>query len=204
MKYFVFDTETTGLGQQDEVIQFAGYLLDDNFKFLTLHQFYCDTTVKINERALETHKITHAMLKKFSRDVFFEDYFTELKPVLDTPDIVFVGYNVKFDIRLVNQTLTNQGYNAYDFGKKTTTLRNTKGRYYFDLMAALQNFKFGGKPVKLVNAVNTLLNVEHTNTIYDKIANKLPYDSSMRYHSAIYDAFMTSALLQKYGNMFKV
>ena len=32
MKYFLYDVETTGFTRRDEVIQFSGYLLDDNLR----------------------------------------------------------------------------------------------------------------------------------------------------------------------------
>ena len=42
MRSFIFDTETTGLGPRDEVVQFSGILLndDDHYKIESVLNFY--------------------------------------------------------------------------------------------------------------------------------------------------------------------
>ncbi len=40
MQYIVFDTETTGLSASDEVVQFAGLLLNEKLDLVKIINFY--------------------------------------------------------------------------------------------------------------------------------------------------------------------
>lgn len=153
MKYLIFDTETTGLHSQDEVIQFSGLILDNNLKLKRGYNWYCDTPHEINKDAAAVHGITKKMLHDLSGGKVFEDrWFTMLNGIDMTEGITFVGWNVDFDKRLINQTLNNNGLDEFDFGRKVTTLRNSPDVYFFDLMKAVANLMVGRDRLKLEQA----------------------------------------------------
>ena len=104
MKYLIMDTETTGLGSRDEVIQFSGILVNEEFKMSKLYNWYCETSVPITKEAAATHGLNANLLHVLSHGYTFEDNWLTMEELLNTPDITFIGWNVSFDIRLINQT----------------------------------------------------------------------------------------------------
>ena len=62
MKYFLYDVETTGFTRRDEVIQFSGYLLDDNLRNEHIINFYAYTQIESNPDALKVHHLDKKLL----------------------------------------------------------------------------------------------------------------------------------------------
>ena len=116
MKYFLYDVETTGFTRRDEVIQFSGYLLDDNLRNEHIINFYAYTQIESNPDALKVHHLDKKLLWELSQGKTFEEQIFQYEFLFDAKDITFVGYNIPFDNRLVNQTLKNNGYEPFNFG----------------------------------------------------------------------------------------
>lgn len=134
MKYCIYDTETTGMGNMDEVIEFCAMLFDgDLTRHTYLVDFYCMSTVEITKGAFGVHGIDIVKLRELSREKYFEEYFSTVSPLLEG-DVTFIAYNDKFDRRLINQTLRNSNSEAYDFGNSTLDLSAKTGRWHFDPM----------------------------------------------------------------------
>ena len=72
MQYVIFDTETTGLGNNDEVIQFSCMYLNENFKLNGIDDFYCMPTAEISAGAMAVHHLTLNKVRKLSGQKFFE------------------------------------------------------------------------------------------------------------------------------------
>lgn len=125
MKYFLYDVETTGFTRRDEVIQFSGYLLDDNLRNEHIINFYAYTQIESNPDALKVHHLDKKLLWELSQGKTFEEQIFQYEFLFDAKDITFVGYNIPFDNRLVNQTLKNNGYEPFNFGSKVTALAYT-------------------------------------------------------------------------------
>ena len=139
MKYFLYDVETTGFTRRDEVIQFSGYLLDDNLRNEHIINFYAYTQIESNPDALKVHHLDKKLLWELSQGKTFEEQIFQYEFLFDEKDITFVGYNIPFDNRLVNQTLKNNGYEPFNFGSKVTALTKSEGRHYFDLMSPMSS-----------------------------------------------------------------
>ena len=132
MKYCFYDTETTGLSKNDEVIEFCAMLFDGDLNHHThLIDFYCFSTVEISEGAFGVHGIDVSTLRRLSGEKYFEEYFSVIRPLLEG-DVVFIAHNDKFDRRLINQTLANVNEKPYDFGQKAVDLSAKRGRWHFD------------------------------------------------------------------------
>lgn len=95
----ILDTETTGLGEKDVIIQLAAIDIDGNV--------LVDSLVKpkkrksISKEATEIHGIT---TRKLQNAPHFADVFYDLIPYLDGKRR-FLIYNFDFDTRLIIQTL---------------------------------------------------------------------------------------------------
>lgn len=198
MNFLVFDTETTGLGAHDEVIQFAGFLLNENLAPIKLYNFYCDTQQEISEGAYKVHQISKAKLKELSGGYTFEDNFYKLLDYIRELDVCWVAYNCPFDRRLINQTLKNNGLPQYNFGKELNLLSNVSNVSNFCLLKAMRALLPGYKH-NLSTVVKTLpWNEDDIKKAVTVLMSKLGINGNVGYHDAIYDAYCTTLLLKQY------
>lgn len=198
MNYIVFDTETTGLGSTSEVIQFSGLLLDHNLKLSKLINFYCYTQEPIEAEAAKIHGLTASFLMKQSGGKTFEDYFFELAP--KEKDLIWVGYNTKFDIAVINRTLEQNGLAKYDFGKPTALLNKKFGIYNFDLMPIFASPSGYNQRLSTV-AKQLPYSEEKLASMYQKLLNLAGLQTDVTYHNAIYDALVTWLLLGNFRQL---
>lgn len=198
MEYIIFDTETTGFQTKDEVIQFAGFLVDDNCKLLRLYSFYCYPLIEIPDDAIKVHHLTKSILMKLSDGRFFEEQFFEYDDLLSKKDLTWVGYNVDYDKRMINQTLKNNGYTPYKFGNKVAGLYDDIGVHSFDVMSAIADRYNHGKWEKLATCVRKYcsLSLEQINKEYECISKYCGMQTEFAFHNAIYDAFTTYCLFK--------
>lgn len=118
-KFVIVDTETTGLGETDEIVSIAvvdhlGHVLFDTLVI---------PTQTISAAATSIHKITNDMAKGGRRWHDVEHRLREL-----TKDKVVVIYNAEFDLRLIRQTNRNNFgfmadvFDVYDFDAECAML----------------------------------------------------------------------------------
>lgn len=193
MIYVIFDTETTGFTSKDEVIQFSGVITDEHLEPIRLFDFYCDTARKSHPDALMLHRITQEELHKRSMGKTLEDHIAAMSEWFKQEDVIWVGYNVPFDIRLVTSTLKNNGAPLVDFGTETTTPFQAKGRWFFDLMKYYKGYKFAGR-YTLADAVNDItgFSKEQLASIYTKMTKKSVQE--VTFHRADFDSLITWVL----------
>lgn len=97
MKNYILDAETTGLDNDDQIIELA--ILDAASGQTVFHSLF-KPTVQLNEDACEIHGITSSMLENAPS---FPSKYSELKSLLSGS--VLHIYNSDFDTRLLAQTL---------------------------------------------------------------------------------------------------
>lgn len=206
MNYFIYDTETTGLGAKDEVIQFSGFLLNEEWKLKSVVNFYSYTQVAITEGAARVNQMNHGKLWELSDGKTFEEQIFDHSWLFEEEDVVFIGYNVAFDNRLVNQTLKRNGFPEIDFGKSTCSLKVNRGRYHFDLMQAMASIFNQGKRMKLTKAVELLTRAQQQrmDQIYDNVfktygkSEKLTGEILSKFHNSLYDSFVCWFLISSF------
>lgn len=207
MKYLVLDTETTGLGAKDEVIQFTGILLNEEFKLSKLYNWYCESCAKISDGAYKTHGIDAKKLHQLSEGHSFEDNWYTMENLLNLPDITFIGWNISFDIRLINQTLAGSGLNTYDFGEARQSLRKIHGHNNLDLMQFIAKNQYGRARVKLAVAAEDAftknkdgVGIVDADSLFERFAKATKNDPSVAYHNSLYDTFITMLLFTRNVN----
>jgi len=132
MKYYIFwfDTETTGLNPvKNDIIQIAGMIervtdpFDINGRNIVKEFNYNIQPLNwdnIEQRAIDTHGITVEEMKKFSLPCVYHKEMKQLfgrfinpykkgKEMYDR--LIPAGYNIRFDVDMLNQLFKKQGDN---------------------------------------------------------------------------------------------
>lgn len=207
MNYLIFDTETTGLGAADEVIQFAAILTDSNFNLKRLFNFYCDTQQVISNGAFEVHHMDKKFLKLHSGGKTFEDHFLEVLKFLNNNgynNVCWVAHNAKFDKRIINQTLELNGLKPFNFGKSLTMLKDTEGTSNFctlEMAKALFPGKGGHKLEEMIKRLP--YTKEQIDKSFALFANKCNLPEDLSYHNAIYDVYCDFLILKHFANRMR-
>lgn len=192
MKLVLYDTETTGLGPKDEVIQYCCMILDESLNLMKIHDVYCMSTIQIDPGAFKVHNLTREFIYEKSHGKFFEELFEDIKKDFDDDIVIFVAFNDKFDMRLINQTLINANLPVFDFGEKINSLAQKKsGIYHLDLMkAAADYFNFRKGYISLDKTLEKLGKQDCINKYNDlnKIT-KYENDRDNYHHNARFDVF---------------
>lgn len=203
MRYVIFDTETTDL--KGEVIQLSYMLLDSNFDVLDFNSFYCDTNAKITQGAFNVHGISNELLEVISEGKYLEDHLlkdpNKKSLFIDGNGLVFVGYNVKFDIDRVNQTLLPTGKSLVSmFDTDSTSNLKESFNYSLDLMKLVKKELRLSRFVKLCDVTEWYtkkkipdLDLDVMYEIYREKFNLKTRGGS--FHDASYDVFCTYMLL---------
>ena len=104
-KYILLDTETTGAGEEDRVIQ-LGYMVLDG-KNVDVYNDMCSAPVPISYGAMEVHGITPEMIEGLPPCVDTSAFQTLCQ--LNTPDNVLIIHNAPFDLgMLAKENFTSQ------------------------------------------------------------------------------------------------
>lgn len=194
MKYVIYDTETTGLTGNDEVVEFGAIVTDENLNAKKAYKFYSFTQVPFSEQAQKITGLTPTIVRDLSNGKVFEDNWCRL-PFVGDKDIVWVSYSTNgFDERLINQTLYNNGLPKYDFGKRRKTIVRGSGGYVFDVYAAIKYKVNNGKDKKLEQVLNGIgIPESNLNKIYHSVGI-----DDCTFHDALYDACSLYIILYSY------
>ena len=99
-KYIILDTETTGAGENDRVIQ-LGYIVLDPGKPTETHNELCSSDVPMSIGAMEVHNITPDMIEGKPSCSEMGAYKRLLE--LNTPDNYMIIHNAPFDIGMLEK-----------------------------------------------------------------------------------------------------
>ena len=96
-KYILLDTETTGTGEEDRIIQLGFMVLDG--KDVHIHNDFCSSDVPIGYGAMEVHGITPEQIVG-KPPCIQTDAFKALEG-LNTPENVIIIHNAPFDLGML-------------------------------------------------------------------------------------------------------
>ena len=131
-KYIILDTETTGAGENDRIIQ-LGYMVLGG-KEIEIYNEFCSSEVPISYGAMEVHNITPDMLEGKLTCKETEAYKRLLE--LNTPENYVIIHNAVFDIGM----LEKEGFSLKM--KLIDTLRCAKHIYADEEAHRLQYFRY--------------------------------------------------------------
>lgn len=96
-KYILLDTETTGAGENDRVIQLGFMVLDG--KNVQVHNDLCSCPIPIGYGAMEVHGITPDQIE--GKPTCVETAAFKALETLNTPDNVMIIHNAPFDLGML-------------------------------------------------------------------------------------------------------
>ena len=131
-KYIILDTETTGAGENDRIIQ-LGYMVL-GAKEIEVHNEFCSSEVPISYGAMEVHSITPDMNEGKPLCAETEAYKRLLE--LNTPENYVIIHNAVFDIGM----LEKEGFSLNM--KLIDTLRCARHVYADEEAHRLQYFRY--------------------------------------------------------------
>jgi len=124
-QFIFFDTETTGLNENDEIIELA--ITEKNGQPL-FHSYFNPAAV-INPAAQMVHKISKEAVKDSPN---FAEKIKEIKQIFKK-NMVAVAYNVEFDVRMIKQTCDRYNLDTKWMDEVTwACLMNHYSSYKFD------------------------------------------------------------------------
>lgn len=214
VKLIVLDTETTGLkdtkavsfddkvvlaDRGSEIIEVGGLIVEDsrelaNYGQMTPFCVFCDIIGAESELgAKRVHGIDMQEVRHYVRGQFLHNVMRRYVPEFFEDDVLFVGHNILFDMRMLWQGMRN----VYDVQVKegTTTIIPKHGRVMYDTIKYTQTSK--GKRRKLDSFKNELAREfnEMLVGVRDlKVrtnAAELLITCNIGAHNALYDALWT-------------
>jgi len=147
----VFDTEGTGLTklvgnlQQPlsvaksgaEVIEIGGLFLDERLQPIKFFKHYCDCMAPHSDaQAFAVHGIELEFIRRYVSGVFFEEVVATWLPEFLEDDILFIGYNVDFDLKMAAQSMRDFP-KQFIMPKRMFVKVPRRGRYSLDVMQYL-------------------------------------------------------------------
>ena len=198
-KFIVIDTETCGINpaqcEEKPLLSLSGLemswdISNNKFYITNVFDYFFATEVEVPIEASQVNKLTKEIVNQRANNKFFEEYETELTPILNRPDAYCVGHNVKFDVSYIHETCM----------RYTNTLKpNYRG--YVDTLQVTKllepNLTKGRHGLKLTEATALILG-EKCGISKEDIVNQLkPFGFNIEQlaHTSIYDAACTALLL---------
>lgn len=171
----VFDTETTGMGKEDRVIQLA-FSYSENGGEPMFFQTLCNTPPPIKPEAMATHHITPDMIKDKPTLMETEEYKFFEECTRDNHYLV--AHNIKFDIDMITKEhQLNGDYRKIDTLKvMRKILPNVRYhtlqylRYYLGLYKSEQEYcqNHGLEPISAHDALGDVIVLQ---MLLDKLLN---------------------------------
>lgn len=145
IKYCSIDTETGGFSPtKNPIVEIGLILADENYRIVeeysTLVKNYND--LKYRPEAMEVHGITFEEIN--DSGVAVSQAYSELKELL-SPEILYIGHNIKFDKSMLNALFHFCGDNLNNYMRNTfCTMEQAKKRLRlksYSLTAVCERFK---------------------------------------------------------------
>ena len=169
-KYVLFDTETTGAGTQDRIIQ-VGAMVVHSRDEIDVYDELCSTDVPITLEAMEIHNITPDVIE--NQPPYRELEFSKKLEAYNEKENYLIAHNISFDLAMVEKEGFDNNYTLID------TLRCAKHLLPDSPYHRLQYLRYALELYKTEGAE----------------ANKL--DITIKAHDAIGDVLVMKLLLSK-------
>lgn len=149
-KYILLDTETTGAGEGDRIIQ-LGYMVLDG-KNVAVYNDMCSSEIPIGYGAMEVHGITPEMIE--GKPPCSETSAFQALCELNTPDNVLIIHNAPFDLGMLSKENFTSQMRLID------TLRCARHLFDDEESHRLQYFRYALGLYKIEQAEADALGIE--------------------------------------------
>ena len=110
-KYILFDTETTGAGEKDRIIQVGAMIVHGREDIEVLDEL-CSTEVPIGLEAMEVHNITPDVIE--NQPPYAELTFSEKILEHNNPENYLIAHNISFDLGMIEKEGFVNNYTLID------------------------------------------------------------------------------------------
>ncbi|HFS85305.1 MAG TPA: 3'-5' exonuclease [Epsilonproteobacteria bacterium] len=110
-KYILFDTETTGNGEKDRIIQVGGMIVHTK-EHIEVFDELCSTEVPIALEAMEIHNITPDIIA--DKPPYSATKFSEKVELYNDPENYLIAHNIKFDLSMLEKEGFQNRYTLID------------------------------------------------------------------------------------------
>lgn len=208
MTYLVADTETTGLVRKadlnsacslydngDEIVQIGGLLLNADMVPVRAFCHYCDCLLPESvSQAYNKHGIRMSSVRQYVPNIFFEEVALKLIPELFSDNLIVIGYNTDFDVKMIAQSLRNFSAD-FDNLRKVTARVPKSGRWQLDVMKYLPTkAKLVSYYSRLSHARDSFFNKYAGNLVLETNAPELLERTWQSAHNSLFDAIETYLL----------
>jgi len=100
VKYILFDTETTGIQEEDRIIQVGAMIIDSKDKIEVFDEL-CSTVLPIKIEAMVVHGITPDLIE--GKDTFVETNFYKTLQELNNSENYLIAHNMPFDMGMLQK-----------------------------------------------------------------------------------------------------
>jgi DNA polymerase III epsilon subunit-like protein len=100
IKYVLFDTETTGIKEEDRIIQIGAMIVENNGKVEVFDEL-CNTILPIKLEAMAVHGITPDLIE--NKGIFIETNFYKTLETLNTQENYLIAHNITFDLDMLKK-----------------------------------------------------------------------------------------------------
>lgn len=172
-RYIVLDTETTGLGLDDHIVEIGAHEIVNGRLSGNQFHLYIRPRKNMSQEVINVHRIDNNFYDEFYKDV----YNTDEKGIRNFMNWVgtslIFAHNAPFDMGMLNSELIHWNMPIIPDGRFRCTMR------IFAEIYGKINPEFEDKFTKLVNCCELLGLKSYEN----------------EYHNALFDAFMTARLM---------
>ena len=110
-KYVLFDTETTGAGENDRIIQIGGMIVHSKDD-IDVYDELCSTEVPISLEAMEIHNITPDVIE--NQPPYNELAFSKKLEAYNQEENYLIAHNINFDLSMVEKEGFENAYTLID------------------------------------------------------------------------------------------
>ena len=174
-RYIVLDTETTGLGENAQVVELGAHEIINGK--LTGNQFhiYIRPRVQMDQSIISIHKITNSFYDEYYSDVYESDKQNLLNFSKFLGNSLIFAHNAPFDMGVLNSELKYWGLNEIPTKRYRCSMR-----IFMDIIGKID--------IKYSNTFTSLTNCCE----YFKLKS-----NNKNFHNALFDSFMTSRMICK-------
>ena len=110
-KYILFDTETTGAGEKDRIIQIGAMIVHGRDE-IEVYDELCLADVPIGIEAMEVHNITPDVIE--NQPPYSQLEFTKKLLEYNTPENYLIAHNISFDLAMIEKEGFENNYTLLD------------------------------------------------------------------------------------------
>ena len=174
-RYIVLDTETTGLSENDQIVELGAHEIINGK--LTGNQFhiYIRPRVQMDKNVISIHKITNSFYDEYYSDVYESDKQNLMNFSKFVGNSLIFAHNAPFDMGMINSELKYWGLNEIPTKRYRCSMR-----IFMDIIGKID--------IKYSNTFTSLTNCCE----YFKLKS-----NNKNFHNALFDSFMTSRMICK-------